>query len=52
MSNAQSDALRTEAGIPDSEDVICLIAIGYPPEQGFRVARSPRRPVGQVLTTH
>jgi nitroreductase len=52
MSNAQSDALRTEAGIPDSEDVICLIAIGYPPQRGFRVARSPRRPVGQVLTTH
>ncbi|MGI9822607.1 nitroreductase family protein [Agromyces sp. Marseille-Q5079] len=52
MTNAQSDALRREAGIPDSEDVICMIAIGYPPEQGFRVARSPRRPVSQVLTTH
>ncbi|MDR6904791.1 nitroreductase [Agromyces sp. 3263] len=52
MTNDRTDALRQAAGIPDSEDVICMIAIGYPPEAGFRVARSPRRPVSQVLTTH
>ena len=40
------------AGIPSSEDVICMIAIGYPPDGGVRVARSPRRPVEQILTMH
>lgn len=52
MTNARTDALRLEAGIPDSEDVICLIAVGNAPVDGYRVARSPRRPLTQVLTRH
>jgi nitroreductase len=52
MTNDRSDALRAAAGIPSSEDVICMIAIGYPPDGGVRVARSPRRPVEQILTMH
>ena len=52
MTNARTDALRQEAGIPASEDVICLIAVGHAPAEGYRVARSPKRPLSQVLTRH
>jgi len=43
-------ALRNLVGIPDSEDVICVVAFGYPPETGYRVARSPRRALDEVAT--
>ncbi len=47
--NADSAALREIACIPDEEDVIVVIAVGYASE-GHRVARSERRPLSQVLT--
>lgn len=42
--NSQSDALRVLCDIPDSEEIVVLVALGYPPKT-YRVARSPRRPV-------
>lgn len=51
MPNASSDALRKSGGIPASNDVIMLIAIGYAPEK-YRVARSPRRSIDEVLEIH
>lgn len=48
--NHLSTALRKVTGIPDSEAVICVVAFGYPPESGYRVARSPRRPVPEFVT--
>lgn len=50
-SNQDSDALRHAAGIPPSEDVVVLIAVGYPVD-GHRVARSARRGVAEVLVEH
>jgi nitroreductase len=52
MTNAKTDALRQAAAVPASEDVICMIAVGYQPKEGVRVARSERRPVDQILTNH
>lgn len=46
--NGDSRTLRGIAGIPEYEDVVVLIAVGYP-RKGYRVARSPRRPLDQVL---
>lgn len=51
MMNHQSDKLRKQNDIPDSEDVVCMLAVGYPADEA-RVARSPRRPVREVLRTH
>ena len=38
-------------GIPDNEVIVQLLACGMPPDE-FDVARSPRRPVDDVLTWH
>lgn len=51
MSNAESDTLRNTAAIAGSEDVIVLVAMGFAPDK-YRVARSPRRKVGDVLRIH
>lgn len=44
-------ALRREAGIPDHETVIMLMAVGHLPER-FTVARSQRKPLDAVLAVH
>lgn len=49
--NADTDALRRVAGIPDHEDVLVLVGMGYPRE-GARRTRSLRRPRDEVLTFH
>lgn len=49
--NSSSNSLRREAQIPHQEEIIALIAIGYP-TPGHRVARSPRRPLQQILQLH
>jgi nitroreductase len=46
--NEASDKLRAAARIPEHENVVMLIGTGYPAE-GYRVARSARRPLSQVL---
>lgn len=47
--NVSSARLRHEAMIQDNEDIVVLIAYGYPRE-GYRVARSPRRSLEELLT--
>lgn len=51
VKNSRSDELRSIAGIREHEDIVTMLAIGYPAEQ-FRVARSPRRPVSDLLLHH
>lgn len=48
--NSASDALRETAAIGDSEEIIVMIAIGYPTDN-FRIARSSRRDVDSVLVS-
>ncbi|OFR90820.1 MULTISPECIES: nitroreductase family protein [Micrococcus] len=50
-SNAMSARLREVADIPVREDIICVIALGYP-AAGYRVARSPRRPTAETIRHH
>ena len=50
--NLHSDAARRVGGIPESEDIICLLAIGYPATPEVRVARSPRRGTEEILRLH
>lgn len=45
--NSWSRKLRKLLEVDDSEDFICVIALGYPAES-YRVARSPRRSVREV----
>jgi len=51
MKNEASNRLRESAGIPAHEDIVMLIAIGHT-ESEFRVARSPRRSISDVLEIH
>lgn len=46
--NSDTAKLRDVAGISNQEDVVVLIAFGYP-RKGHRVARSPRRSVDELL---
>jgi nitroreductase len=48
---ADDKALRAAAGIPASEQIIMLVAVGTLPE-AFEVARSARPPVDQCLVIH
>lgn len=48
QSSARLRHMRAALGVPESEAVIMFIAIGYG-ESGHRVARSPRRPLRDVL---
>lgn len=50
--NAHSKVARRIGDIPDSEDIICFLAIGYPRNGQSRVARSPRRDIDDVLSIH
>jgi len=43
--------LRQAVGIPQSEAIILLVAVGHMPEE-FTIAQSPRKPVDEVLTVH
>lgn len=45
--NHKADSLRAAFSIPEHENVIMMIAIGYPGSD-LRVARSPRRALGDV----
>jgi nitroreductase len=49
--HADTALLRRAADLPHSENVICLIAVGYP-ASGHRVARSVRREMGDVVSFH
>jgi len=49
--NASTSDLRKTANIATDEDVVVLIGLGYP-EPGYRVARSRRRTLGDVLVRH
>lgn len=51
QTNHQSDRLRIAVGIPRDEDIIVMIALGYP-SADYRVARSPERALFDVLVTH
>jgi nitroreductase len=44
-------ALRACAGIPDSQAVIMMIAVGPLPER-FAVAQSPRKRIDEVIVVH
>lgn len=44
----QDKQLKISAGIPDSDLVIMMIAVGHLPEE-FKVAQSPRKPLKEVL---
>lgn len=46
--NKATAHLRRLADIPDHENVVMLIGAGHPAE-GYRVARSARRPVSEIL---
>lgn len=46
--NEPTDRLRAAAAIPDHDNVVMLIGIGHP-APGYRVARSARRPLSQIL---
>ncbi|MFI2707887.1 nitroreductase family protein, partial [Nocardioides sp. CER28] len=46
--NGATARLRRVAALPDHDNVVMLIAAGHPAE-GYRVARSTRRPLGQIL---
>lgn len=50
-SNEQSAKMRVAAGLEDYEDIVVLIAIGYP-QPGHRIARSERRSVTDVMSHH
>jgi len=50
--NGASVSARKIGGIPDSEDIICLMAVGYPATGKVRVARSPRNSVSRYMTIH
>lgn len=51
QTNSVTDKLRSVAGISAAEDVIVLIAVGYP-AQGHRVARSLPRPETDTFVWH
>lgn len=51
MKNGDSERLRASADIEPHEDVVMLMAVGFS-EKSFRVARSPRRNVEAVLSSH
>lgn len=44
-------ALRGVGDIPASEDIVVLIAVGYP-KSGYRVPRSSERPLKDILVEH
>lgn len=46
--NVASAKIRLRAKLPEHENVVMLIALGHPAD-GYRVARSARRPVDQTL---
>ena len=46
--NGATARLRRAAALPDHDNVVMLIATGHPSE-GYRVARSTRRPLSQIL---
>jgi nitroreductase len=48
VTHYQDKLLKLEAGIPDSELVMMMIAVGHLPET-LRVAQSPRKPLQEVL---
>lgn len=51
QTHAKTSALRARGDIPKSEDIVVLIAVGYPPKE-FRVASSPVRPLSETFVRH
>lgn len=51
QTNARTDSLRERGRIPRDEDIIVLIAVGYPPAS-YRVASSPARPLSETYVQH
>ena len=51
VTNHETIALRSQLKLPKSEDVICMVAFGYPPDP-FRVSRSRRLPPDSVVIRH
>lgn len=49
--NGRADRLRREVGLGEHDQVIMMVAIGYP-SPGFRVARSPRRALDEIAVIH
>lgn len=49
--NSDSVRLRRAAGIPNDEDIVVMIAFGFP-EDSHRVARSMRRPSESIVNWH
>lgn len=52
VSNSTERRIKSEGGIPANERVIMMIAVGKPVEDGRKAAKSPRRPVSEILTRH
>ena len=48
VKHKQDKMLKISSGIPDSDLVIMMIAVGHLPEK-FKVAQSPRKPLNEVL---
>ena len=46
--NSASQRLRRFAALPEHENIVMLVAAGHP-SPGYRVARSARRPVSEIL---
>lgn len=52
VTNGVERQIKAEGGIPANERVIMMIAVGKAVDQGLKAAKSPRRPVEEVLTIH
>ena len=42
-------SMRRSVGIPESDSILMLVAVGHYPQLPFRVAASPRKPLADVL---
>lgn len=51
MPEKDSRKLRVAGGIPDSESIVCFLALGYADPSAL-IARSSRRDIGEILTIH
>ena len=49
--NDRADRLRAAIGLQEHDQVILMVALGYP-APGFRVARSPRRTTDEIAVIH
>lgn len=52
VTNGVERKIKAEGNIPANERVIMMIAVGHAVDGGLKAAKSPRRPVDEVLLTH